>query len=160
MNPYSWLHTSLDTFEKNCVYPLIRSVMGPVQVFTVEGRPMPQERPRVCSKGGKAWAYTPASSKAFKEKVYWSVAGARPVRFEPPYSVIIKFICDPDLEFQYDYPLSPKHGDLDNLAKSVLDALFGKNKIFSDDRYIKDLILYKRLPEVNEKPGAKIIIIK
>lgn len=160
MPPFTWLDKSEDWFEKHSVLPLIQAATGSIQVFEVKGRPMPQERPRVCVKGGKAWGYTPSSSKTFKEKVYWSVVGARPIKWEPPYTVILKFICDPELEPHYKYPMSTKHGDLDNLAKSVLDALFGKNKIFSDDRFIKDLVLYKRLPEINEEPCVKIILIK
>jgi Holliday junction resolvase RusA-like endonuclease len=160
MSPISWLERSLDWFEQNCVYPLIRAARGPLQVFEVRGRPMPQERPRVCSKGGKSWAFTPRTSKDYKDKVYWSVAGSRPVKFEPPYTVVLKFICDPSMADDLDYPLSPRHGDVDNLAKSILDAIFGRNKIFSDDRYIIDLISYKRLPEVGEEPCVKIILIK
>jgi Holliday junction resolvase RusA-like endonuclease len=155
----TWLDNTQDAFEVTAIRPLIRAAIGHHQVFTVLGRPMPQERPRVMQKGGKAWTFTPAASKNYKEKVYWSVAGAKPVKWEPPYTVIIKFICEPT-EKDVDYPFSPIHGDLDNLEKSVLDAIFGKTKIFSDDRYIKDLISYKRLPELGEVPCAKIILIK
>lgn len=158
--PVAALFKSTDPFELTCVLPILNLPGATVEFFEVKGRPVPMDRPRIISRGGKAWAFTPKESKNWKESVLWQVAAQRPKELRPPFMVIMKFVCDPNIAADDDFPVAPRHGDLDNLAKSVLDALFGRSKVFADDRFITDMVLYKRLPEVGEDAGVKIWVVK
>ena len=155
------LFLTADPFELHCVFPILRREKISVQLFEIKGNPVAMERPVTFTRGGKSMTFTPARSRNWKNHVALSVMGQRPIKCPAPYTVIIKFICDPNLaKTDGGYPVAPKHGDLDNLAKSILDALFGpKDKLFQDDREIVNLITYKRFPEVGGTIGVKIWIV-
>jgi crossover junction endodeoxyribonuclease RusA len=96
-------------------------------MFTVPGEPVPKARPRVTG----ARAYTPARTRQH-ERLIWVhalQAGVRPVALGPVGMTIDFWLTRPD------------RSDLDNLAKTVLDALNGT--AYADDRQVVELHLFK-----------------
>lgn len=90
--------------------------------FTVPGRPVLKQRPRV-GKNGKI--YTPKKSRDYEEQVAWA---ARPV-FKEPYLGPVGL--------QIQVYLSRPGGDLDNYVKTIQDGLNGI--AWRDDRQVKML---------------------
>ncbi|WP_269462419.1 RusA family crossover junction endodeoxyribonuclease [Cupriavidus taiwanensis] len=108
--------------------------------------PLPAPRPRVFQNR----AYMPASYTAFCKEV----AAALPQTDEPPLDgelkMFIEFVCKPIAKSKFTTPA----GDLDNLAKGVMDVLT-KEGWYGDDRQIIRLVLSKRFPEAGEVPHMK-----
>lgn len=94
---------------------------------TVPGRPYPLRRPRVV----KGHAYDPPENKAAKERIRWQVRWR-----DEPYAgpVRIDIVCQ--------YRARSSTADVDNLAKTVLDAL--NNYAIMDDRQVVDLRVRKQ----------------
>jgi len=143
-----------------------------VLYFTVEGKPIPQGRPRVTTKFGYAMAYDSKRNKDYKQRVTERARKAIIYQsgFEEPSSclmdVSITFNFEPPKSWNKDQKnkalmgyLSPGHnkscGDLDNLAKSILDALNGV--IWIDDSQIESLHVRKTY---SKHAGASVKIIK
>lgn len=109
-------------------------------------RPFPKERPRARAAGGKAFIYTPSKTKAAEASQADAFLGAAPAGFQPlegPLDVILTF---DDTTVQVDIaacdPATSKlRGDLDNYAKTTLDALNGVAWV--DDRQITKLTIIK-----------------
>lgn len=101
--------------------------------FTVYGNPVPKARPRVISKGGRTWSFTPKKSAEWEKKV--SMEARK--HFETPTDNPVELF----LEFYLKTPKSKMNKlfvqtipDLDNLEKSILDALNGV--AYKDDRLV------------------------
>lgn len=95
----------------------------------VPGYPHPTIRAR--SKGGQAQHYDPPENMAAKEKIQWATRWNKPL-----------LAGQLVVEIWFVYARPNPTADLDNLAKTVLDAY---NKyVWGDDRQIADLILHKR----------------
>lgn len=101
--------------------------------FEVIGHPVPKARPRVVSKGKRRFAYTPKRVKEWENMVTEEAHK----HFERPFDwpVVVS------LTFYMPRPKSRRLGfwvsttpDLDNLEKSVLDALNGV--AYMDDRLV------------------------
>jgi len=101
--------------------------------FEVKGNPVPKARARTVRKGGRTWSFTP-KKVAVWEKIVKEEAAKH---FERPIigPIMISMI------FYMDRPASrrkdiwvPTTPDLDNLEKSVLDALNGV--AYDDDRFV------------------------
>lgn len=123
-----------------------------VQFFWIPGEPAPNERPRVISRGGKSWAFTPKATMAARQRMFNYVVSQQRSKMEPPYTVAIKFILSPE----------QKDADLDNLCKNLMDALFSNKKSippmpFKDDKNIQNLLCFKR---IGDKPGIKLLVMK
>lgn len=105
--------------------------------------PLPAPRPRVFQNR----AYMPASYTAFCKEI----ASALPKTDEPPLdgelAMAIEFVCKPIAKSKFTTPA----GDLDNLAKGVMDVLT-KEGWYGDDRQITTLLLTKRFPQPGETP--------
>ena len=128
--------------------------------FTVPGRPVPKGRPRVTRYG----TYNPKATQLYEKAVRdaWkaqsgkSFPGGVPlavyvgVHFEIPRSLSKKQRLA--LEGQ---PHTKQRGDLDNVVKSVLDALNGA--AFPDDAAVCTVFAYKDFRAV---PSTKVIIME
>ena len=128
--------------------------------FKVEGRPVPQPRPRVYRTAtGKSKAVNSKQSINYKRIVKYAALSEmnkqrltmtdRPLAmrltfvFAPPKSYTKKKIEAVESgELRYT-----KHKDLDNLAKSVMDAL--NNVVYKDDSQIVTLCANKEYGEEN-----------
>lgn len=105
--------------------------------------PQPAPRPRVSKFG----AYMPASYKAYQKQI---VAGL-PKLTAPPLAgelfVEIECVCKPIGKSKFTTPM----GDVDNLAKGVLDTLTDEGW-WQDDRQIVRMHISKRFPLQGEEP--------
>ncbi len=143
----------LNTVEiEDVVINLLIKYATDVQFFWIPGEPVPNERPRVVSRGGKSWAFTPKATMAARQRMFNSVVSQQRSKMEPPYTVAIKFILSPE----------QKDADLDNLCKNLMDALFSNKKSippmpFKDDKNIQNLLCFKR---IGDKPGIKLLVMK
>ena len=118
--------------------------------FTVNGNPIPKDRPRVILRGNKAHAFTPAKTRRWEQEVAQAARLAMGDR-EPlagDICVLLSF-----------YRADARRADLDNLAKAVLDAIqAGANSpggiVFEDDAQIVELHAYKAIDR--ERPRAVV----
>ena len=82
------------------------------------------------------------------------LADLLPKHDDPPLQgellLTIEFVCKPIAKSKYTTP----SGDLDNLAKPLMDVLT-KSGWYGDDRQIVNLALTKRFPESGESPHIK-----
>lgn len=112
--------------------------------FTVKGRPVPKARPRVT--GGRA--YTPAETREYEEWVRWNYARANGPKFAGWVTVFIRaYFPIPEstpkkraAELEGGY-CAKRVGDVDNVAKSILDALNGV--AYTDDCQVVGLDVQK-----------------
>lgn len=168
------IESELDYFEDAVLASLLAWPGARVQHFFFEGKPIPLARQRskvIQDIFGEARviAFSPKQNKDTKQRIYSACLTARPVRFDPPYTIALKFICEPLKTVREEYPTAASHGDLDNLEKLVLDALFfdvNPKKgtqgipIYQDDRHIVNCLKFKRLPMAGEKPGIHFWMVK
>ncbi|MDO7788803.1 RusA family crossover junction endodeoxyribonuclease [Desulforamulus aquiferis] len=90
--------------------------------FSIPGRPVPKQRPRVGKNGS---IYTPKNCKEYEKKVA-----------EVAYTVFRRPYAGP-VALEINLFLTSRPGDLDNYVKSVSDGL---NKIaYLDDRQVVEL---------------------
>jgi len=99
----------------------------------VEGKPVPKARPRVVRKGGRTWSFTPKKTKDWEKKIAEEARN----HFEEPFCIPVRL----SLTFYLKTPKSREGQiyvqtipDLDNLEKSVLDALNGI--AYDDDKRV------------------------
>lgn len=163
-----------DYFEDVVLDNLLTWPGARIQHFFFEGKPIPLARQRsaaIKTMSGKyrAIAFSPKQNVYEKNRIYAACLGKAPVRFEPPYTVAIKFICESLKTVKEIYPTSGSHGDLDNLQKLIFDSLFfdmdAKKRtnaipIYRDDRHIINSLMFKRLPRLGEKPGIHFWMVK
>ena len=162
-----------DYFEETVLAALLAWPGAKVQHFFFEGKPVPLARQRsavIRPAFGKprVVAFSPKQNIFQKDKIYCACLNQKPIRFEPPYTVALKFICEPLKSVREEYPVSPTHGDLDNLQKLIFDSLFfdmgPKVKrnvpVYRDDRHIVNNLLFKRLPGPGERPGIHFWMVK
>ena len=129
--------------------------------FTVNGPAVPKQRPRM---GGRR-AYTPKKTKDYECKVRQAFSDAYhgdiPVYAEnTPVRAVIEVIqvvpqswSKKKREAALVGKLAPtsRNGDLDNIAKSILDAL--NECVYHDDAQVTTLLISKRY---GEEPRAVI----
>jgi len=101
--------------------------------FEVVGVPVPKSRPRVVTKGKRRFAYTPNKVREWEEHVREEAAKLFDRPFDWPVVVSLIFYMPRPRSRRLDFwvPTTP---DLDNLEKSVLDALNGV--AYTDDRLV------------------------
>lgn len=122
--------------------------------FFVEGLPKAKARPRVVSKGGRVWSFTPKSSIEWAEIIKYQVKSILPVDFTPVNTPLCG--C-----FVFHLPRSKsnkaffhtKKPDLDNLEKGVMDALNGL--VFLDD---KQFVIKHGIKQYSNNVGVNITI--
>lgn len=165
---------ALDYFEDVVLSALLAWPGARIQHFFFEGKPIPLARQRsavVKSAFGKprVVAFSPKQNKDTKQRIYSACLTDKPIRFDPPYTIALKFICEPLKTVREEYPVGATHGDLDNLEKLILDALFfdvnpAKGTqgipIYQDDRHVINCLKFKRLPAAGEKPGIHFWMVK
>ena len=96
--------------------------------FEVAGEPVPKKRPRVV----KGRTFTPTETVEYENRIGWAFREAQGVLLEGPLRVNVTV---------REVSRRPQHqGDIDNYAKSALDALNGL--AWKDDREIVQLHVY------------------
>lgn len=114
--------------------------------FSIPGDPVPQPRPRVTTRGGFGRAYVPRSHAVhgFREAVQLAARAAGATPHGEPVEVVIDAVFARPKSHRKDGPALPRQ-DVDNLAKSVLDALTGI--AWDDDRQVRRLVIEKSYGE-------------
>jgi len=119
--------------------------------FTVPGPPVPKARPRVTVTG--RGTFTPKKTKDYQELVAMAAMVAYKKSTEPfPWPLDAGYRVDCVFYFK-GIPTK----DLDNLAKSIFDALEGV--LYTNDRQIMEAHLYKRLKAAEDKAVVRIWVI-
>ena len=116
-------------------------------VFTVPGEPVPQPRPRVSTRGGFARAYVPKDHAvhAYRQAVAAAARAASVADTGEPLNVVIDAVFSRPKSHMSksgvkpDAPRLPRP-DVDNIAKSVLDAL---QEVIGDDTCVARLVVEK-----------------
>jgi Holliday junction resolvase RusA-like endonuclease len=127
--------------------------------FTIPGEPIPQPRPRVSTVGGFARAYVPAKHPihGYRQRVEQAAinAGIRSYRGGPLVAEVLFAFERPKSHLTKAGQVKPRHaeavppGDIDNLEKSVLDAI---NELIGNDKRVVDMHGSKRWRD-NGGPG-------
>ena len=98
--------------------------------FVVKTAPVGKGRPRVVSRGGKTFAYTPKKTREFEAAVKAAAIRAGVKMYEGPVEVLIECLVPipksrrKELGGAMFFPATGRP-DVDNVAKAVLDALQG-----------------------------------
>jgi Holliday junction resolvase RusA-like endonuclease len=133
--------------------------------FDIEGNPVPKGRPRFRRTKTFITTYTPKKTLDFEELVrkHSKEAMGPTDRLETPISVYLYFRLPIPQSYSkkrkeaclsgFDKPISMRQGDIDNLAKVVLDGMNGV--IYKDDSQITCLHCTKVYSNV---PGVNILI--
>lgn len=140
-----------DYFQDMVLDQFLKLPGAKVHHFWIAGNPYPNERPRIISRGGKSWAFTPSQTIKARQNILNQVLTQKRFHVEPPYSVAVKLILSPD---QKDF-------DVDNGVKLIFDAIFSNKKAippmpFKDDKHIRNLVCFKR---VGDKPGIHLWVM-
>lgn len=107
------------------------------------GEPLPMSRPRFDSRSRRS--YTDAKARAELERVTWLLRAARPrCQEEGGVEVILQF-----------RRATRAKVDVDNLAKTVLDA--AKGIVWRDDHQVHRLVVVKHLGVGKENAGTRFI---
>lgn len=131
-----------------------------MEIF-VEGTPVAQPRPKVSTIHGRARAYVPAKHKVhrWRDKVRDAVALRWCVPTDEPLTLVLRFAM-PRTQAQ-TWKRRPmvslphtKKPDVDNLAKSVMDAMEGL--VFESDAQVVSLRVEKYVAAGDESPGVWI----
>lgn len=105
----------------------------------IPGRPVPKERPRIGKHGN---VYTPQATREYEEAVAWAVRASRQ-RVEGDCEVSMCLFLRPDAK-----------GDIDNMAKSILDGLV-KGGGIKDDSQVTSLLV--RIERTDGKEQAALV---
>lgn len=98
-----------------------------IQTFTINGMPVAWQRPQSgVSKRGRPFTYTPNKTLSFQREVQRAAMAARIRAHQGVVAMTIRFFGS--------------RGDIDNLAKSILDGL---NAIaYNDDKQVEELHVF------------------
>jgi Holliday junction resolvase RusA-like endonuclease len=113
--------------------------------FTVPGPPVAKARARVVLNCGKVRAFTPAKTASYENLVRMAFADKYPgfIPREGAVRLTIHAAFQITAEAKKSHALLvTKRPDIDNCAKSVMDALNGL--AWRDDAQVTDLTVYKR----------------
>lgn len=113
-----------------------------MNIFTINGLPIPKGRPRLVGQD----VHTPARTKKYEQEVMRAMIskGFDKISKKTPVGVVITIFAPQnksDTE-EKDWPLATNTSDIDNYAKSILD---GMNRFaFDDDSQVSVLMCVKK----------------
>ena len=118
--------------------------------FIVPGKPQGKGRPRVTVRGGYGHAYTPKRTREYEEAVRQEFFLAGGILLEGPVrATVIAFYPIPKhahgdkrADMEAGKILPERKPDLDNIVKTILDALNGT--AFRDDSSVVEIWSWKR----------------
>lgn len=125
--------------------------------FVVKGHPAPKGS-RVFL-GGSASKESSDGCKPWVEAIAMSCLGQRPKGvglLKPPYKIGLRFVMPRPKGPKYDWPSSD--GDLDKLARAVLDGLT-QGGLIVDDRHVVQLDCSKEFAGAGKQTGVSIVIL-
>lgn len=136
--------------------------------FFVPGQPRGKGRPRFTTRGGFPRTYTDKKTRSFEDGILAAFReaypDAKPFSAGVPVSVYVFARLEPPKSWPKHrkeasrFRLHTEKPDLDNILKSVLDALQKDGGPVPDDSAVADIICNKRWCRENEAPGLLIRI--
>jgi len=109
--------------------------------------PQPKRRPRFVRRGAKAYATSDVRDKDYTKRIQLLARPQVERLLIGPLRCEINFYIKPPKTVKRKYPTSKRSGDVDNLAKAILDSL---NSIaYEDDSQIVSLTCSKYYREVS-----------
>lgn len=131
-------------------------------VFSVEGLPVAQPRAKAVSFGGHARVYNPGTANLWKACVIKAIKDAKVETMQGPVRLCVRFYMPRPKNHLNSVGLLKKNApdhhtkkpDLDNLAKSVMDAMTAAG-VWLDDSQVCSVYLEKRYCD---NPRAEIIV--
>jgi len=123
--------------------------------FTIRGTPVPKARPRAAIRGEHAIIYTPKNTAQFELYVKQIAnENAPPKLLSGPLEMTLDFYLQRPQSLSANINYMTKRPDVDNLAKSVMDALEGV--IYEHDAQVVVLHIVKQYGT----PGVDIKIVE
>lgn len=113
--------------------------------FTVPGKAKPKGRPRCAKRGRKVFAYTPPDTLEYERHVAACAIFPGGWPLDADYIVSLEVFHENNV-----------YGDLDNIAKSVLDGLNNHGGAWEDDKQVSQLLLARRFDGDNPRVEVKI----
>ena len=140
--------------------------------FTAIGTPKPKARPRTVRnpKTGFVHTYTPETTVNWEQAIVWQVKKAlAQIQMDSDIGFLpFKGRIMADIRVNVErprsapksvvFPMKSRPGDIDNLAKSVLDALQIAG-VIEDDKTVTDLNTYKRFADFEHPEGVEVELI-
>jgi Holliday junction resolvase RusA-like endonuclease len=125
--------------------------------FIVKGHPAPKGSRKFLGAGG-ASKESSDRCKPWVEAIVFAARGQRPGgrTLEPPYRIGLGFWMPRPEGPKYGWPSSD--GDLDKLARAVLDGLV-QGDLILDDRHVVQLDTSKAFAEPGRSTGVSIVIL-
>lgn len=124
--------------------------------FTVPITPLPAPRPRARAVRGTAFVYMPSTYQTWQKEMGQALAGVElPKDWAPIDGRAGVTIVVHGVKPKSTVRLSPA-GDVDNHAKSVLDALTKDGRFWKDDSQVVSLTVVKRW--ANSEPKIEITV--
>lgn len=126
--------------------------------FTVKGHPAPKGSRKFLGSGG-ASKESSERCKPWVEAIALSAMGQRLPGGEflpPPYKVGLRFVMPRAENPKWDWPSGD--GDLDKLARAVLDGLT-QGGLILDDRHVVQLDTEKEYAGAGKQTGVSIVIL-
>lgn len=141
------LNLGWNTAYSTVTHAQVKNIMKSMRYFLVEGKALPKGRPRVAMRGKFPHVYTPPTTKKWEDHVRSSLQeDIEHMRSQgEEFSMIEEGPIKVRLIFYFKK--MPK-SDVDNLAKSVLDAANGV--LYKDDSQIVDLAVKKLVTDQSE----------
>lgn len=126
--------------------------------FSVTGLPVPQGSKTIAKGGGKTWLRdaNAARLKPWRAKV--AAAADLGVTFDCPVSVFAVFYLPRPQKPRWWAP-AVKVGDVDKLARALLDGLTDGG-LLADDSRVVDLHSYKRYETEDNPAGVRVAVME
>jgi Holliday junction resolvase RusA-like endonuclease len=113
--------------------------------FTVLGKAKPKARPRCAKRGRKVFAYTPPDTLEYERHVAASAVFPEGWPLDSDYVVSLEVFHENNV-----------YGDLDNIAKSVLDGLNNHGGAWNDDKQVSQLLMARRFDAEHPRIEVRI----
>ena len=132
--------------------------MGLNYALFVPGEPFPQPRVKAAVVGTRARVYTPSTGRAWREALVRSLELAPPrALLKGPLDVELFFYMKrPKSHKPNSQPIGARSGDLDNYAKSVLDAM--QDRVYTNDSQVVRLLSRKSYADKSKPSGVRVVV--
>lgn len=127
------------TMEKVVQTQVAEGCVGSVIEFTIPGDPVPKGRPKSARIGNRAILYTPKKTRAYEAYIASAAKDYTPSGglLEGPLRVSLSFYFKRPKSLSKKCLYHVKRPDIDNIIKSILDALEGV--IYKNDSQVVEL---------------------
>jgi Holliday junction resolvase RusA-like endonuclease len=130
--------------------------MEPILDVFVPGPPVGKQRPRVCVRGGRVFAYTPEKTREWEHAASLIIGADAPRRLTCPVRIEVECYLEQLKTKPKTHPtIKP---DIDNIAKAALDACV-MSSVIVDDQQVTELVCCKYFAGAMG-PGVRIRVFE